>query len=323
MDSNVIKEVRIQAKKHEVEIEAALAVFDVESAGVAFWNVDGKMLPAIRWEGHYFYARLNDKAQLEAAVKAGLAARGAGVIPNPKSYSNRYALLERAKQINEQAALESVSWGLGQVMGANWKMLGFNSVQELVDASKTVAGQVDTMFRFIDANGLQDEMNSHNWSAFEKVYNGPKAKGYARKMAIAYDKYKNNKSPGTDEYMLLQKMLNALGPYKLKEDGVYGDETRAAVRDFQLKNNLHVDGIYGPITREVLEKTYIAKNGQTTANVGAGTGAIGVTGTAFTEAAKGIQGFADNSQIIQWVFVGLIVLGALVTAYGLYRSLKK
>lgn len=320
MDTQIIKEVKLQAKEHDIEVEAALAVFDVESAGVAFWKVNGASKPIIRYEGHYFYDRLNDKAVRDAAVKAGLASPKAGGVPNPASGSGRYALLDRAKQINELAALESVSWGLGQVMGANWQMLGYSSVKELVEAANTIKGQVDMMFRFIEANSLQDEMNSHNWKAFEKVYNGPRAKGYAKKMAIAYDKYKNSKLPDNDDIMLLQRMLNVLGDYKLKLDGIYGDDTKAAVMDFQLKNQLVVDGVYGPITREWVEKKYLAKTSQTTTNVGMGGSGIGVTGTVFADAAKNIQGFATGSQVIMWVCIGLIVVGAAVTLYGIIKA---
>lgn len=320
MDSNIVKEVKLQAREHDIEVEAALAVFDVESAGVAFWNVNGVSKPIIRYEGHYMHARLNDKSVREAAVKAGLASPRAGGVPNPSTGAGRYALLERAKQVDELAALESVSWGLGQVMGANWQLLGYGSVKELVEAANTIKGQVDMMFRFIVANKLQDEMNTHNWKAFEKVYNGPKAKGYAKKMAAAYAKYKNSKLPDSDEIILLQKMLNALGDYKLKLDGVYGPDTKAAVRDFQLKNNLVVDGLYGPITREWVEKKYLAKNAQTATNVGMGGAGTGVTGTVLADAAKSIQGFATGSQIIMWVCVGLIVVGAAVTLYGIIKA---
>ena len=45
----------------------------------------------------------------------------------------------------------------------------------------------------------------------------------------------------------LQKLLNTNG-YGLKEDGIYGDLTMAAVKDYQTKNNLSVDGIVGDET---------------------------------------------------------------------------
>ena len=42
----------------------------------------------------------------------------------------------------------------------------------------------------------------------------------------------------------LQKLLNQNG-YQLDEDGIYGSKTQAAVKDYQQKNNLDVDGIVG------------------------------------------------------------------------------
>lgn len=323
MNTDIINIVKEQAKLHNVEAEAALAVFDVESSGIAFWSVEGKQLPPIRFEGHYFYARLNDKAQQTLAVAQGLASPIAGRVANPISFAGRYAMLERAKAINEQAALESTSWGLGQVMGANWQSLGYDSVAELVQASMTIAGQVDMVFKYIDANGLTDEINNHDWVGFKNGYNGKKANGYDKKIAAAYDRYKTNKIPDNDEIMQLQKMLNTLGDYKLTQDGVEGNDTKAALRDFQLKNNLVVDGIYGPISKEFIEKAYLAKNNQTTTNVGMSGAGLGTVGTVISDAAKNIQGFADTSQIIQYVFIGMIVLGALISAFGIFRALKK
>ena len=43
----------------------------------------------------------------------------------------------------------------------------------------------------------------------------------------------------------LQKLLNQKGNYNLATDGIYGDKTQAAVKDYQQKNNLSVDGIAG------------------------------------------------------------------------------
>jgi peptidoglycan hydrolase-like protein with peptidoglycan-binding domain len=49
----------------------------------------------------------------------------------------------------------------------------------------------------------------------------------------------------------LQEKLNALG-YKLTVDGIYGNKTADAVKDFQSKNGLRADGIVGPKTMEKL-----------------------------------------------------------------------
>ena len=45
----------------------------------------------------------------------------------------------------------------------------------------------------------------------------------------------------------LQQDLNYYG-YKLAEDGIFGAKTYAAVRDFQKKHHIGVDGIYGAVT---------------------------------------------------------------------------
>lgn len=322
MDKNVIDSVDKLADSYGVEDAAAFAVFDVESAGVAYWNVNGKLLPAIRFEGHYFYARLNDDVQRAAAVAQGLASPKAGAIKNPTSFGARYAMLERAKAINPKAALESVSWGLGQVMGANWDSLGYTSVDDLVKAAQTVDGQVEMVFRFIQVNGLVDEVNRNDWLGFAKVYNGPKQKNYDKKLAAAYKKYSGTGTPKDDEIILMQKMLNAVGDYKLKLDGVNGNDTKAAIRDFQLRNGLLSDGIYGPITRTQLEKVYLKKSSDNNLQVGAGGMGLGTVGTTLAEAAKSLQGMAQTSTVIQWVFVGLIVAGAAFTAWSVLKSMK-
>jgi peptidoglycan hydrolase-like protein with peptidoglycan-binding domain len=50
-----------------------------------------------------------------------------------------------------------------------------------------------------------------------------------------------------DGVIALQRQLNSQG-YGLKEDGSFGPLTQSALRDFQTKNNLTVDGIYGTQT---------------------------------------------------------------------------
>ncbi len=54
-----------------------------------------------------------------------------------------------------------------------------------------------------------------------------------------------------DEVASLQKQLNAAG-YSLAVDGIYGAATDAAVRDYQSRNALAVDGVVGPLTMNSL-----------------------------------------------------------------------
>lgn len=61
-------------------------------------------------------------------------------------------------------------------------------------------------------------------------------------------------SKGT-EVEELQRLLNDSGNYGLKTDGVFGDKTLAAVKDYQQKNGLAVDGIAGANTMTKLKGT--------------------------------------------------------------------
>lgn len=58
-----------------------------------------------------------------------------------------------------------------------------------------------------------------------------------------------------DEVKQLQTALNATGNYNLKVDGIFGKDTDKAVRDYQGKNKLSVDGIAGAKTLGALGVT--------------------------------------------------------------------
>lgn len=311
------------ANEFGLETAALLAVVETESAGVAFWKVGNFNKPAIRFEGHYFYARLSG-AKRDEAVRLGLAAEKAGVVKNPSSYSARYALLERARAFDENAALESTSWGLGQVMGAHWASLGYKSVKDFVAAQNTIEGQVEAMLRFIKVNNLIRHIKSKNWSAFAKAYNGPgyRKNNYHTKMADAYIRYSTGTVAQSDISLirLMQTMLNTVGNYELTVTGIHDDVTRTALMDYQLKNGLVADGVYGPLSRAELEKDYKAVGNQRVdfiGKVGAGSGTIGAT---VTEAANNIQPLAEVSHIMQYLFFALILVGVSLTVWATIKG---
>ena len=167
-----------------------------------------------------------------------------------------------------------MSWGLGQVMGAHWQWLGFDSVDALVaEARQGAAGQARLMARFIDKAGLKQAIENHDWEAFARGYNGPgfRVNGYDRKIAVAYARHTGGAAPapkkprpGGGEELLgrgsqgaavvdLQQMLTALG-YPLDDDGKFGPATERAVKDFQREKGLPADGLVGPNTRAAIRK---------------------------------------------------------------------
>lgn len=72
------------------------------------------------------------------------------------------------------------------------------------------------------------------------------------------------KGSSGDDVKYLQTALKNNG-YDLDVDGIYGSKTQAAVRDYQSKNNLQVDGIAG---REVRDSLAGLNNGGNTGSVG-------------------------------------------------------
>lgn len=267
------EEIRKVAEDFGLEAAALLAVAEVESGGAVFATVDGRQEPLIRFEGHYFDRRLSGDA-LAVARTAGLASPHAGAVANPASQVSRWRILERAAAIDRKAAYESVSWGLGQVMGAHWAWLDFADVEALVaEARAGAGGQARLMARFIGKAGLADALEARDWEAFARGYNGPgfRKNAYHTKMATAYRRHVASsgsaapalpggnvatvlRSGSTGEAVrALQQTLSALG-YPAEADGVFGEKTERAVRAFQRDHELVMDGIVGPKTQEAIGK---------------------------------------------------------------------
>lgn len=228
--NDVRREIETFARGAGWEAAALLAVADVESGGQPFAIVAGRKEPLIRFEGHYFYKRLKG-IKRDDAVKAGLASPKAGQVKNPKSQADRWKMLRRAAEIDIKAAYESTSWGVGQVMGANWKDLGYASVDELVrDARSGIAGQVKAMCRFITANKLANTLFTHNWEAFARVYNGPNyaVGGYHTKLAAAYLRYRNLPALPAETPKPAEKPVEASKPTPTPSDTATRPETLPA-----------------------------------------------------------------------------------------------
>jgi len=190
-DTESFAEIISLARQAGIDPAALLAVAEVESGGRALFDINGKKEPAIRFEGHYFDRRLAGRIR-DQARQAGLSAPEAGRVRNPKTQRERWLLLERAVSIHKKAALESTSWGLGQVMGAHWEWLGYSSIDELgAEARSSVGGQVRLMLNFIDKAGLKTALEQKDWRNFARRYNGPAfaRNQYDSRMAAAFERW--------------------------------------------------------------------------------------------------------------------------------------
>jgi peptidoglycan hydrolase-like protein with peptidoglycan-binding domain len=167
------------------QIAAIRAVVDVESAGGGFLP-DGR--PKILFEAKYFHKLTNgqfDKSNPNISSP----------VWNKKLYkggAREWDRLNEAAALNRSAALQSASWGLFQIMGANYKACGFASADDFVAAMEKSEGeQLKAFANFVRSNKLDGFLRTRKWASFAKGYNGP---GYAQnkydqKLAAAYNKH--------------------------------------------------------------------------------------------------------------------------------------
>lgn len=161
------------------------AFIDVETRGTGF---DAQGRPRILFERHVFHRYL-PAALRTKAVNAGLASKTPGGYGKE---SEQYGKLERAMKIDRKAALYACSWGLGQVMGFNHAVAGFDDVEEMILAFMAdEEAQLEASVNFILANHLDDELRRHDWAGFARGYNGPnyRINRYDEKLAEAFAKW--------------------------------------------------------------------------------------------------------------------------------------
>lgn len=179
--------------------ELAIRVFGaVEGLGRGFLP-DGR--PKILFERHRMYFYLKQKygeecakqkmAQFPNIVNTTLG----GYVGN----SGEYARLEQAKQMDEDCALMSCSWGQFQIMGENYKALGYASIQEFVKQQyQNETNQLEAFLRFVETKtgqignktfGLLEALQKENWDVVFTLYNGSSYKkmGYQSKFQKQWD----------------------------------------------------------------------------------------------------------------------------------------
>lgn len=187
------EQVKDLANKHDIEYAGLKAVVEVEASGKGFIGD----VPKILYEPHIMHRLLTKKNYI--TIRNNLMKAHPNLCyPRWGTYkygaeSIQHRRLEIASQFNRDTALESCSWGLGQVMGFHWKSLGYESLQAFInDMYESEAKQLEAMIRFIKVNGLLLALKNKDWVKFARGYNGS---GYAKnkyhiKLANAYAKYK-------------------------------------------------------------------------------------------------------------------------------------
>lgn len=168
------------------------AVIEVETGGKSGFLDDGT--PRILFERHIMWKRLKahgfDPAKYMKDNEDVL-----GPDWDRQYYRGgrgEHERLEKASLIHLPSALESASWGLFQILGQNWKSLGYTSVQEFVQKMETnEREQLWAFLRFVKVNHLVNALRNKDWKNFAKGYNGAgyEQNKYHIKLQQAYDRF--------------------------------------------------------------------------------------------------------------------------------------
>jgi len=300
-------------------------------------------------------------ALLDRAVREGLADPRPGGVANPRTYRARYALVERAAAIDEEAAAYACSWGWGQVMGANYPLLGLDSARDVrALAEQSVEGQSALVFGFVDGRGLTPYLNAlpdrEAATKFARAYNGP-AHARNRYVPGLIDAWKRVGETRLGEVVdpqrvpppedrstrALQRALGGLGYYEGATDGIKGPATTAALRDFQRDNGLVVDGIPGPMSWAALDEATRARArarereraperaGKAAGTVAAGGGLVAVAAEQVNGLAYAVTTVRDGlAEVLDAVGVnpgsaGYVLGGvaALLLGYAVYAAVRR
>ena len=218
------------AGKLNVRAPEIWAVLGVETSGCGYL---ADRRPQILFERHVFHRLTNglyDDGDISDATPGGYGPRGA----------QQYDRLSRAITHDREAALQSTSWGLGQIMGFNHKAAGFTDVETMVAAmSGSEDAQLAAMGDFLDGTNLAPYLQAHDWVSFARRYNGPNytINRYDVRLNSEYLRYSSGVLPDLT-VRAAQLYLTYLGFHPGLIDGIAGEHTMAALAEFETRNGL-------------------------------------------------------------------------------------
>jgi len=228
-------DIKKQSEAIGVEPAAMKAVIKVESGGSGFL-ASGR--PKILFEGHIFWRHLEEKK------KNGQVTEGPEyyAVSNPdivyKSWTRNFYLggekeytrLEKAMLIDRDSAYMAASWGKFQILGENFKLAGFKSVVDFVEAHKI--SELEHLKAFVSfisntsykSRKLVDYLQDKDWASFARAYNGPaySKNQYDLKLEQAYDEYFGKMNTGFTATLKRKESddKQTLGELSISEKGV-------------------------------------------------------------------------------------------------------
>ena len=185
----------------KIDIKTALSVLCVESHGNGF--IGDKMI--IRFENHVFdmFWGKNHSKEFWKHFKYDKGSRRNGHYFRESSSGKwevchtsqemEWKVLEFAMKLDETAALKSISMGAPQIMGFNYKFVGYNSPQNLFEQfQKDIRFQIFALFDFCKYKPERIRyLQKRDFYSFSREYNGPaNPSAYKERLVKFYNIYR-------------------------------------------------------------------------------------------------------------------------------------
>jgi lysozyme family protein len=275
------------ARMHNIEPEALQAFALTESPKGAYMP-DGRM--PILYEAHVFARNTEPKNRFSEEYPT-LSSSSWDRTLYGAGGGHQYDRLQRAMILDQRAALMACSWGAYQILGENYEMLGFSTVEDMIlFMLESEANQFDCFMRFLTKRSIIPALRAKDWDTAFFKYNGPQFRthGYdVRFLGYYRDLISHTLRKGAQgvKVTTLQKLLNKQG-MTVTIDGIFGTATDDAVRKLQQRWGIVVDGVVGAQTYERLAAERVAETSmlESKRNIGGATAVV----TGVAAAAKGV-----------------------------------
>jgi hypothetical protein len=181
----------------DCDVAALKAVAQVESCGSGFLR-DGRL--KVLFEGHVFYRYTKGAFAETNPTLCHAKWTTANYCSGDAETRGQWELfrLEQAKKLDRKAALMSCSIGRFQVMGFNFALCGFRTVEEFwASLASGEQAHLGAFCAYVQAVGITKVLKNHDWAEFARVYNGPEysKNQYDLKLARAYSALSQGRAP--------------------------------------------------------------------------------------------------------------------------------
>lgn len=168
------------ALTHDIDPNIIEALLLVETGGSGFfkdWN--GRRRIKIQFEPHVFVRELK-KIGVNARLRRARSGMYTVLVNEKVILRNKvdrqfkeWSAFNAAWEVDKTCTMLATSWGLGQIMGFNYKLAGFDSVDDMVtDFKKSEEVQLNAMLVFIQNTNLLGKLKRKDWKGFARGYNG-------------------------------------------------------------------------------------------------------------------------------------------------------